>query len=78
MRWERLVLCLDGATFELLVSINNETLAKITSKGGESVLASRRLAKRDGIPHHTDLGKGPLFLIYSLSVGTAHEYVRPT
>ena len=34
--------------------------------------------KWDGIPHHTGLGKGPLFLIYCLSARTPREYARPT
>ena len=34
--------------------------------------------KWDGIPLHTGLGKGPLFLIYCLSGRTAREYALPT
>jgi hypothetical protein len=32
----------------------------------------------DGIRYHTNLGKGPLFLICYLSARTAREYARPT
>ena len=53
-------------------------MRRSTSRGGESVLASRRLAKRGGIPHHTGLGKGPLFLLYCLSARTVRGYADPT
>ena len=33
---------------------------------------------RDGVPRHTGLGKGPLFLISCLSAKTAREYALPT
>ena len=62
----------------LQVSSGTNRLRRSTFRGGESVIASRRLANRDEIPHHTDLGKGPLFLIYCLSARTVREYAHPT
>ena len=74
--WMRLLY--RGIIRFLHISSEMKPSRRSTSRGGESVLASRRLTKRDGIPHHTGVGKGPLFLIYCLPARTAREDALPT
>jgi hypothetical protein len=50
----------------------------VITRRRESVLASHRTMKWDGIPHHTCVGKGALSRIHCLSARTARNYARPT